>query len=194
MTISPSFCHTFTPCPPFFLLPAPALAPLFPRPRRCASRSRFARSALVVSQNRSFLATKPRSGTMLPVRSSTDDLRPGVSLSEEAPALQKQTKSAALRARTRFRGHFQADFAHAGASAPDARNSLGPPDQPTSPDPLDLPASSGPPTPPPRTARPAPRASSLAKNNGPRHCRGPQKRSQLLAQLRRSVTRPRTAP
>ncbi len=155
--------RVFTPCPPF-LLPAPALAPLFPRPRRCASRSRFARSALVVSQNRSFLATKPRSGTMLPVRSSTDDQRPGVSLSEEAPALQKQTKSAALRARTRFRGHFQADFAHAYTDPPDARNSLGPPDQPASPDPLDPSASSSPPIPPSRTARPTPRASSLAKS------------------------------
>ena len=188
---SPLVRPSFFPLPP--LRPPPLhLCSRAPRPR--ASRSRFARSALVVSQNRSFLATKPRSGTMLPVRSSTDDQRPGVSLSEEAPALRKQTKSAALRARTRFRGHFQADFAHAHADPPDVRNSLGPPDQPASPDPLDPPISSGPPTPPPRTARPAPRASSLAKNNGPRHCRGPQKRSQLLAQLRRSVTHPRTAP
>ena len=148
------------------LLPSSRSRPCTSVPTPPPSRIAFAvlRSALAVSQNRSFLATKPHSGTMLPVRSSTDDQRPGVSLSEEAPALRKQTKSAALRARTRFRGHFQADFAHAYTDPPDARNSVGPPDQPASPDPLDPSASSSPPIPPSRTARPTPRASSLAKS------------------------------
>ena len=78
--------------------------------RRGAKSSGFAVGP--VRENPLFLATKPRSGTACGRSHEEENRRPGVFLARGPFACRAGRKIAAIRARTRFRGHFGAFFLH----------------------------------------------------------------------------------
>ena len=78
--------------------------------RRGAKSSGFAVGP--VREDPVFLATKPRSGTACGRSHEEENRRPGVFLARGPFACRAGRKIAAIRARTRFRGHFGAFFLH----------------------------------------------------------------------------------